>query len=61
MVEVSKITGDIVEEAAGLMKTGKADVSDGFTSDAILNGPDTLFNQLAMVFRSWCVHGTVTY
>ena len=39
---------------------GKADVSGGFTSDAILNGPDILFEQLGMIFRSWCVHGTVT-
>ena len=35
-------------------------MSGGFTSDAILNGPDILFDQLALVFRSWCVHGTVT-
>ena len=42
------------------MKVGKADVSGGFSSDAILNGPDILFENLASVFRSWCVHGTVT-
>ena len=28
--------------------------------NAILNGPDFLFEQLACVYRSWCVHGTVT-
>jgi hypothetical protein len=60
MEEVNKITGDVVREAAGLMKSGKADVSEGFASDAILNGPDILFDLLAMMFRSWCVHGTVT-
>ena len=60
MDEVMKITGDKVKEAAGLMKLGKADVSEGFKSDAILNGPDILFDQLAGVYRSWCVHGTVT-
>ena len=60
MVEVNKFTGDVVKEAARLMKAGKADVSGGFTSDAILNGPDILFEQLGMIFRSWCVHGTVT-
>ena len=37
MVEVNRITGNIVKEAAGLMKAGNADVSGGFTSDAILN------------------------
>ena len=60
MDEVMKITGDKVKEAAELLKPGKADVSEGFSSDAILNGPDILFDQLASVFRSWCVHGTVT-
>ena len=58
--EVMKITGEKVKEAAGLMKKGKSDVSEGFCSDAILNGPDILFEKLACVFRSWCVHGTVT-
>ena len=58
--EVMKVTGDRVRQAAGLMKLGKADVSEGFSSDAILKGPDKLFDQLAAVFRSWLVHGTVT-
>ena len=60
MNEVMKIRGESVKEAAGLMKCGKGDVSGGYSSDAILNGPDVLFDQLAAVFRSWCVHGTVT-
>ena len=60
MEEVLKINGEAVKAAAGLMKTGKADITQGYSSDAILNGPDILFEQLAAVFRSWCVHGTVT-
>ena len=50
--EVNKITGDIVKLAACKMKPKKGDVSDGFTSDALLNGPDILFELLAAVFRS---------
>ena len=34
--EALKISGDTVKKAAGLMKKGKSDVSDGFTTDAIL-------------------------
>ena len=60
MEEVLKITGKAVKAAAGMMKTCKADISQGYTSDAILNGPEILFEQLATVFRSCCVHGTVT-
>ena len=49
-----------MKEAACSMKPEKADVSDSYTSDAILNAPDLLFYLLAAVFRSWLVHGTVT-
>ena len=59
-IEVMKITGDIVKHAACKMKPNKGDVSGSYTSDAILNAPDILFQQLASVFRSWLVHGTVT-
>ena len=58
--EVARINGETVKAAAGLMKAGKADISEGYSSDAILCGPDILFEQLASVFRSWCIHGTVT-
>ena len=58
--EVNKITGSVVKEAASLMKSGKSDVSGGFTSDAILNAPDLMFDQLASVYRSWLVHASVT-
>ena len=60
MVEVNKITASKVKEAACLMKPNKGDVSGGFTSDALLNGPDILFDHLATVFRSFLIHGSVT-
>ena len=58
--EVAKITGSKVKEAACLMKAKKGDVSGGFTSDALLSAPDIMFDQLASVFRSFLIHGTVT-
>ena len=36
------------------------DVSGGYSSDAILNGPDSLFECLAAVIRSFLLHGTVS-
>ena len=50
--EVFKVTGEVVKEAACKMKPGKGDVSESYTSDAILNAPDILFDQLAAVYRS---------
>ena len=58
--EVLKITGEVVKQAACKMKPGKGDVSEGYTSDAILNAPDILFDELALVYMSWLVHGTVS-
>ena len=53
--EVLKITGTVVKQAACKLKSGKGDVSEGYTSDAILNAPDLLFDMLANVYRSWLV------
>ena len=35
-------------------------VSQGFTSDCLLHAPDLLFQLLAIVFKDWLYHGTVT-
>ena len=58
--EVSKVSGSKVKEAACLLKPRKGDVSGGFTSDALLNAPDIMFDQLATVFRSFLIHGHVS-
>ena len=58
--EVSKVTNEVVKLAAVTMKKSKGDVTGSYTSDAIRNVPDLLFDRLASVFRSWLCHGTVT-
>ena len=58
--EVVKITGRIVKEAACRMKPGKSDISGAYSSDALLNAPDSFFESIAAVFRSFLVHGTVS-
>ena len=42
------------------MKTNKSDVSASYTNNAILNSPDIFFDHLALAYRSWLLHGTVT-
>ena len=58
--EVEKVTEALVKKAVGTLKSQKMDVSQGFSSDALLNGPDILFKKLASIFRSWLRHGKVT-
>ena len=59
--EAMKITPEIVRQAVSMMKPNKADVSCHFTSDALIWGPDILYEQLAAVFRSYAIHGTLTH
>ena len=58
--EVSKVTGDVVKAACGRIKPGKSDVTGSYSSDVFLNAPDSLFDLLAAIFRSYLIHGTVT-
>ena len=60
MIEVNKITREVVKQACTRMKPGKTDVSEGFTSDVFLHAPDELFEYLAAIFKSYLVHGTLT-
>ena len=60
MEEVNNLTAEMVKQAAVTMKPHKMDVSQGFSSDALLHAPDLLFSLIALVFRSWLLHGTVT-
>ena len=41
------------------MKIHKMDVSQAFSSDAILHAPDILFEQLSLVFQDWLKHGKI--
>ena len=58
--EVGRITAVKVKEAVAQLKPQKADDSGSFTSDALLQAPDIVFEHLASIFRSWLFHGTVT-
>ena len=58
--DANMITGLIVKNAACKLKPNKGDVSESFSSDAILNAPDIFFDFLAAFYRSWLVHGTVS-
>ena len=60
VAEVEKITPNIVKAAAANMKPHKTDVSESFTSDVFLHGPDILFEHLTAIFKSFLTHGTIS-
>jgi hypothetical protein len=58
--ELERVTAEVVKKAVIKMKKHKMDISQGFSSDALLHAPDLLFELLAMTFQDWLTHGTVT-
>ena len=52
ITEVVKLTGQEVKKAVSKMKVAKADVSGAFSSDALLHAPDSLFDNLALIYRN---------
>ena len=58
--EAEKISAKVVKEAVLRLKPKKSDVSGSFISDAFKVAPVILFHQIAVVFRSWLYHGTLT-
>ena len=60
LLDVNKVTGEVVKKAATRIKPGKSDVTGTYTSDVLLHAPDSLFDKLAAIFRSFLIHGTVT-
>ena len=58
--EIKKLTPEIVKQSVMMMKPNKMDVSQGFSSNCLLHAPDLLFELLALIFKDWLTHGTVT-
>ena len=56
--KVHKMSAEVVKQVATFLKANKMDVSQGFSSVALLHWLDLLFGLLAQVFRSWLLHGT---
>jgi hypothetical protein len=59
--KVNKLTGSVVKKAACKIKPCKMGVFGGFSSDALLHAPNSLFDNLALVYRSWLVHSTAYF
>ena len=60
VLEVARITQEVVQHALRKVKPGKGDVTGAYTSDTIKNCPPIFSKKMAEMFRSWLIHGTVT-
>ena len=58
--DVHKITPDVVEKAVSQIKSGKSDPVNTFSSDCIKRAPKRFFEYLALIFRSYLIHGHIS-
>ena len=58
--DIEKVTPSVVKEASRKLENGKSDPVHKFSSDCLKNAPDSFFDKLSFVIRSFLVHGHVT-
>ena len=59
MRDVLKVT-PLIAEAVSHLKSGKSDPVFEFSSDCIKNAPTLFYEHLALVFRSFLIHGHIS-
>ena len=60
MRDVLKVTPSLIAEAVLHLKSGKSDPVFEFSSDCIKNAPTLFYEHLALVFRSFLIHGHIS-
>ena len=58
--DAMKVTSTIIREAVNHLKSNKNDSTFLFTSGCLKNAPAILYEQLALVFRFYIIHGHVS-
>ena len=61
LVDVNKITEDIIKRALKTMKSGKGDAIFDFQSDCLTSGPDILVTHLTNMIKAFVSHGIFPY
>ena len=61
LIDVEKVTPDIVKEAAHKLQSGKSDPVFSYSSDCIKNGSKSFYDNLSIIIRSFLIHGHVTF
>ena len=61
LIEVDKITVDVVKKALKQMKNGKSDALFDLQSDCFTSGPDVLILHITNLLKTFIIHGTVPY
>ena len=60
MDQVSKINSELLKKAAQKLNPGKSDPIYSFSSDCFKNGTESIFEHLANVLKSSCIHSHIS-
>ena len=61
LMDVEKVTPEVVKEAAGNLRDSKSDPIFSFNSDCVKNVTNQLFEKLSISLKSFLIHGHITY
>ena len=60
LIDVEKVTPDIVKEAAHKLNSGKTDPVFSYSSDCLKNASKTVYENLSIIIKNFLMHGHVT-
>ena len=58
-MQINRINSGVVRAAAEMMKPGKQDVHQQYSSDVFIHCPEIVYDQLSDIFKSFLIHGTM--
>jgi hypothetical protein len=61
LADVENFTPSIVKEAVSKLNSNKTDPVYSFTSDFLKNAPETLFQYLSIIIKSFRIHANISY
>ena len=61
LLDVEKVTPEVVKKAAANLCDSKSDPVFTFNSDCVKHGTSQLFHKLAIAFKSFLIHGHISY
>ena len=61
LLDVEKVTPEVVKKAAANLSDSKSDPIFKFNSDCVEHGTGQLFEKLAISLKSFLIHGHITY
>ena len=60
IIDVEKVTPEVIREGANKLKSGKSDPAFSFSSDCLKNATPSFYRNLSIILQGFLIHGHVT-